>query len=197
MAFPAKPAHTGGVGVFEQRDNVGPPTDTRSTGFQSQEVGIGNGLHKAIPQHANRESVGHDVGHGWQIFSAPRVDPGDLKQGAAELLKFDEAFFLVFHSEANHGLAAVPADRIVVAVGARLFVENRPQTILGNQRGVVELGSCLKAGAVGGIKTRNGVTHAGLKLHLADDHCQHESAHQCSMSSVLSIRWKSRLVPSH
>ena len=44
------------------------------------------------------------------------------------------------------------ADRVVVAVGTGLLVEDRPQAILGDEGGVVELGPGLKTGGVRGIK---------------------------------------------
>ena len=197
LAFPAEAAHSSGSWIFKQWDDVRSPAYARPTGLQSQEVGIGDGFHQAVAQHADGESVGHDVGHGRQFFSAGQINARDLEQGTAVFLELDESLFFVFHAEANHGLAAMAADRVVVAVGTGLLVEDRPQAILGDEGGVVELGPGLKTGGVRGIKARNGITHAGLKLHLTDDQCHYKSAHHCSMSSILSIRWKSQLVPSH
>ena len=152
LALPTKAPHSGGGRIFKQRNNVGPPAHARPTGLQGQEVRIGDGFHQAVAQHADGESVGHDVGHGWQFLGAGQVDTRDLEQGAAVFLKLDESLFFVFHPEANHGLAAMAADRVVVAVGAGLLIEDRSQAILGDEGCVVELGPSLKAGGVGGIK---------------------------------------------
>ena len=152
LAFPAEAAHSSGSWIFKQWDDVRSPAYARPTGLQSQEVGIGDGFHQAVAQHADGESVGHDVGHGRQFFSAGQINARDLEQGAAVFLELDESLFFVFHAEANHGLAAMAADRVVVAVGAGLLVEDRPQAILGDEGGVVELGPGLKTGGVRGIK---------------------------------------------